>query len=132
MPKSEEYAETYWFPTPQKPGDETQHTPLQKRKLQELKVSQKLKELNRQDTQESLDQFSSNINYSLSTMDKQEFQAVEEIVGEFQVIIARHRFDISINTDFKVKLTPIDEIRAYSQSPPKSISTKENITVGLA
>ena len=31
MPKFGEPNETYWSPTPQEPGDETQHTPIQKR-----------------------------------------------------------------------------------------------------
>ena len=53
MPKPEEPNETCWFPTPQEPGDETQHTPIEKRTLQELVVLQKLEHLNPQDNQES-------------------------------------------------------------------------------
>ena len=50
----------------------------------------------------------------------------------FQDIFARHRFDIGINIDFKVKLTPIDESPAYSQSLPTKIDTKKDIPVELA
>ena len=36
MLRSEESNETYWFLTLQEPGDETQHTPIQKSMLEEL------------------------------------------------------------------------------------------------
>ena len=50
MPKSEETNETYWFATPQEPGDEAQHTPIQKRiTVQKLITLQKLEQLNPQD-----------------------------------------------------------------------------------
>ena len=49
LPRSEEFKETYWFPNPLEPGDETQHTPIQKRTLQELNTLEKLEQLNPQD-----------------------------------------------------------------------------------
>ena len=51
MPKSEKSIETYWFTTPQKPGNETQHTPIQKCILQELIALQKLEQLNSKNDQ---------------------------------------------------------------------------------
>ena len=49
MPKLEEYNETYWFPTSQETGDDTQYTLLEKRILHELIALQKLEQLNPQD-----------------------------------------------------------------------------------
>ena len=47
-------------------------------------------------------------------------------------IYARHRFDIDINQEFKVKLTPNDDRPAYSQSLPTPPKLKDDITVELA
>ena len=51
---------------------------------------------------------------------------------EFHDIFARHRFDIGINTEFKVQLTPLDNRPAYSQSLPAPINLKGDILVELA
>ena len=51
---------------------------------------------------------------------------------EFPDIFARHRFDIGMNEEFKVKLTPKDDSPAYSQSHPAPINLKEDILVELA
>ena len=51
---------------------------------------------------------------------------------EFQDTFARHRFDIGINTEFKVQLTPLDNRPAYSQSLPAPINFKDDILVELA
>ena len=58
----------------------------------------------------------------------------EEIarIEEFHDIFARHRFDIGMNEDFKVKLTPKDGSPAYSQSPSALINFKVDILVELA
>ena len=47
-------------------------------------------------------------------------------------IFPRHRFDIRINTEFKVQLTPLDNRPAYSQSLPAPINLKDDILVELA
>ena len=51
---------------------------------------------------------------------------------EFHDVFARHRFDIGINTEFKVQLTPLDNRPAYSQSHPAPINLKDDILVELA
>ena len=40
--------------------------------------------------------------------------------------------DIGFNTEFKVKLTPIDDEAVYSQSLPMPIHLKEDLIVELA
>ena len=47
-------------------------------------------------------------------------------------MFARHRMDIEMNTEFKVKLTPKDDKAVYSQSLPMPIHLKENLIVELA
>ena len=61
-----------------------------------------------------------------------EKQAVEDILVEYHDIFARHRMDIGINTEFKVKLTTKDDKAVYSQSLPMPIHLKEDLIVELA
>ena len=51
---------------------------------------------------------------------------------KFHDIFARHRFDIGINTEFKLQLTPLDNRPAYSQSLPAPINLRDDILVELA
>ena len=51
---------------------------------------------------------------------------------EFLDIFARHRFEIGINTELKVQLTPLDNRPAYSQSLPAPINLKDDILGELA
>ena len=51
---------------------------------------------------------------------------------DFHDIFARHRFDIGINTEFKVQLTPLDNRLAYSQSFPAPINLRDDILVELS
>ena len=57
---------------------------------------------------------------------------VEEILVEYHDIFARHRMDIGMNTEFKVKLTPKNDKPVYSQSLPMPIHVKEDVLVELA
>ena len=59
-------------------------------------------------------------------------QAVEDILVEYHDIFARHKMDIGMNTEFKVKLTPKDDKAVYSQSLPMLIHLKEDLIVELA
>ena len=61
-----------------------------------------------------------------------EFACIEDLVDEFHDIFARHRFDIGMNEEFKVKLTPKENSSAYSQSLPTPINLKEDNLVELA
>ena len=61
-----------------------------------------------------------------------EKEAVEDILVEYHDIFARHRMDIGMNTEFKVKLTPKDDKVVYSQSLPMPIHLKEDLNVELA
>ena len=48
--KPEDFKENYWFPTPEDPGDPRQHTPIQKRILEEILNLQEFGKLNPQKT----------------------------------------------------------------------------------
>ena len=130
--KPEDFKENDWFPTPEDPGDPQHHTPIQKRILSELINLQELEKLNPQDDPESRRQFLSNFDWTDSMLQPAEIARIEYLLVEFHDIFARHRFDIGMNEDFKVKLTPKDDSPAYSQSLPTPINLKEDILVEQA
>ena len=130
--KTDEVNETYWFPTPQNPGKEKEHTPIQTRILKELRELEQSEKLNPLEDADSRNQFRSNFDRTDSTLQPDAKQAVENLLVEFHDIFARHRFDIGINTEFKVQLTPLDNRPAYSQNLPAPINLKDDILVDLA
>ena len=127
--KNDEFNETYWFPTPQNPCNEKEHTPIQTRILNELRELEQLEKLNPSENTNSRNQFLSNFDWTDSTLQPEPKQAVENLLVEFHDIFARHRFDIGINTEFKVQLTPVDNRPAYSQSLPAPINLMDEILV---
>ena len=130
--KPEDFKENYWFPTPEDPGDPQHHTPIQKRILSDLINLQELEKLNPQDDPESRRQILSTFDWTDSMLQPAEIDRIEDLLVKFHDIFARHRFDIGMNEDFKVKLTPKDDSPAYSQSLPTPINLKEDICVELA
>ena len=125
-------SENYWFPTPENPGNPEEHTPIQKRILRELQARQDLETLDPTTDAESRAKFLENFDWKDSTLTPEEKEKIEELLVEFHDIFARHRFDIGMNEEFKVKLTPTDDSPAYSQSLPAPINLKEDILVELA
>ena len=130
--KPEDFKENYWFPTQEDPGDPQHYTPIQKRILSELINLQELEQLNPQDDPESRRQFLSNFDWTDSMLQPAEIARIEDLLVEFHDIFARHRFDIGMNENCKIKLTPKDDSPAYSQNLPTPINLKEDILVELA
>ena len=54
---SEQTEEKFWVPTPENPGDESEHTPIQQRILRELRDLQRLEELDPKQDEKSRSQF---------------------------------------------------------------------------
>ena len=99
----------YWFPNPENPGDEASHTPIQRRIFRELRNLEEIEKLNPQDNEESRPNFLSNFDRKDSMLQQNEIKQIEALLVEFHDIFARHRFDIGVNEEFTVKLTPKDE-----------------------
>ena len=130
--KNHEVNETYSFPTPQNPGNEKEHTPIQTRILNQLRELEQLEKLNPLENTNSRNQFLSNFDWLDSTLQPEAKQTVENLLQDFHDIFARHRFDIGINTEFKIQLTPLENRPAYIQSLPAPINLKDDILVELA
>ena len=85
------------------------HTPIQQRILKAIQNLQEMEKLKPQDDPESRKQFLANFDWAVSTLNPTEIAKIEELLVKFQDIFARHRFDIGMNENFKVELTPKDD-----------------------
>ena len=130
--KPDQQNNTFWFPTPKNPGNTKDHTPIQTRILTELRELQRREKLNPKDDIESRMEFLKRFDWTDTLLTETEKQAVEDIVVEDHDIFARHRMDVRMNTEFKVKLTPKVDRAFYSQSLPMPIHLKEDSIVELA
>ena len=126
--KPDQQTNTFWFPTPKNPGNTEEHTPIQIRILKELRELQQKEKLNPKDDNESRTDFLRRFDWTDTLLNENEEHAVEDILVEYHDIFARHRTDIGMNTEFKVRLTPQD----YSQNLPMPIHLKEDLIVELA
>ena len=128
----EQQDNTFWFPTPEIPGKPEDHTPIQTRILKELNELKDKEKPNPQESTESQNKFLKRFDWTDTLLTEIEKQAIEDILVEYHDIFARHRMDIGMNTEFKVKLTPKDNKAVYSQSLPMPIHLKEDLIVELA
>ena len=125
-------SENYWFPTPENAGNPRGTHAHPEKILRELQALQDLETLYPTKDEESRAKFLENIDWKDSTVTTEEKEKIEELQVEFHDIFAQHSFDIGMNEEFKVKLTPKDNSPAYSQSLPAPINLKEDILVELA
>ena len=130
--KPEQQDNTFWFPTPENAGKPEDHTPIQTRICKELNELKDKEKLNPQESIESQNKFLKRFDWTDTLLTEMEKQAIEDILVEYHDIFARHRMDIGMNTEFKVKLTPKDDKAVYSQSLPMLIHLTGDLLVKLA
>ena len=58
-----------------------------------------------------------------------EKQAVDKILVEYHDIFARHKMDIGMNMEFKMRLTTKDDKAVYSQNLPMLVHLKDDLIV---
>ena len=130
--KPDQQTNTFWFPSPENPGNSNEHTPIQTRILKELCELQQKEKLNPKDGTESRIEFLKRFDWTDTLLTEPEKQAVEDILVEHHDIFARRRMDIGMNTEFKVRLTRKDDKAVCSQSLPMPIHLKGDLFVELA
>ena len=130
--KPDQQTNTFWFPTPKNPGNTEEHTPIQTRILKKLRELQQKEKLNPKDDNESRIEFLKRFDWTDTLLNENEKHAVEDILLEYHDIFARHRMDIGMNTECRVRLTPKDDKAVYSQNLPMPIYLKEDLIVELA
>ena len=127
--KPEQQDNTFWFPTPENPGKPEDHPPIQTRNLNELNELKDKEKLNPQESTEFLNKILKRFDWTDTLLTETEKQAIENLPVEYNDIFARHRMDIGMNTECKVKLTPKGDKAVYSQGLPMSIQLKEDLFV---
>ena len=130
--KPDQQNNTFWFPTPENPDNTEDHTSIQTRILEELRELKQKEQLNPKDDNESRIEFLEGIDWTDTLLTETEKQAVENFVVEHNDIFARHRMDIGMNTEIKVRLTPKDDKAVYNQNLPMLIHLKEDLFDELA
>ena len=128
----EQQDNTFWFPTPEKPGKPEDHTPIQTRILNELNELKDKEILNPEESTESRNKFLKRFDWTDTLLTETDKQAIEDILVDYHAIFARHRMDNGMNNKFKVKLTPKDNKAVYNQLLPMPIHLKEDLIVELA
>ena len=93
---------------------------------------QQKEKLNPKDDNESRIEFLKRFDWTDTLLNRNEKHAVEDILIEYHGIFARHRMDIGMNKEFKVRLTPKDDKAVSGQSLPMPIHLKEDLIVELA
>ena len=130
---NEQNDETLWFPTPENPGNEDEHTPKQRRILKEIRELIKKEQLDPTKDPESRKEFLDVFKWEGSQIEGNDKKHLEHTIVEYNDTFARHRLDIGINNSLKVKLTPRDERRPiYTLSLSVPINLKEDLPVELA
>ena len=124
--KPKQQHNTFWFPTPENPGKPEDHTPIQRRILTELNELKDMEKLNPQEGTKSRNKCLKRFIWIDTLLTETEKQANEAILNDYHDIFARHRMDIGMNMEFKVKLTPKDDKVVYSQRLLMPIHLKED------
>ena len=127
--KSNQQNNTLWFPIPEGPGKIKDLTPIQTRILKELQQKDKLTQ---KDDAKSQMEFLKGFDWTDTLLGETEKQAVEDVLVDYHDIFARHRMDIGMTTEFKVKLTPKEDRAVYRQNLPMPIHLKVDSIVELA
>ena len=130
--KPEQQDNTFWFPTPESPGKPEDYTPIQTRILKDLNELKDKEKLNPQEGTESRNKILKRFDWTDTLLTEVEKQANEDNLVDYHDIFARHRMDIGMNTEVRVKLFPKDNKVVYSQSLPMTIHLKEDLIVELA
>ena len=130
--KPEQQNNIFWLPTPKKPGQVEDHTPIQTRILQQLRELHEKEKRNLKDDVESRMTFLKQFDWTETLLTETEKHAVENIQVEYHDKFARHGVDIGMNTEFKVRLTPKDDKAVYRQNLPMPIHLKEDLIFELA
>ena len=130
--KTEQQTNTFWFRKSENPGTLEDHTPIQTRILKQLNELKDKEKLNPQESTKSRNKFLKRFDWTDTLPTGTEKQATEDVLVDYHDIIARHRMDIGMNTEFMVKLTSKNEKTVYSQNLPMPIHLKEDPIFELA
>ena len=127
----EQNDENLWFPTPESPGNEKEHTPKPQRILRGIREHIKKEKLYPTKDQKSRKTLLDMFQCESSKIEENDKKQLKKTIVEYSNIFALHRLDMTgINNSFKVKLTSKDERPIYTQSLPVTMNLKKNSRIG--
>ena len=121
-----------WYPTPETRDDPSKLNKIEKRIYEEIIKLKEQEKLDPTTGEEQRHEFLANFQWEQSILSPHEKQQVEALLVKYHDIFARHRLDIGINTEFKIKLTPKHDEPVYAQSLPTPTNLKDDLLVELA
>ena len=127
-----EMKSTKWYPTPETCSEPDKLNQIERRIFDEIVALRELEKLDPARSHDERVKFLQNFKWDESLLSPSQQAQVEELLVKYNSIFARHRLDIGMNTDFKVKLTPQHEEPVYSQSLPTPTNLKDDLLVELA
>ena len=130
--KPQQQNKFFRFPTIENPEKAEDHTPKQTRIHKEFFELKNKEKLNPQECTEYRNEFFRWFDWTDTVLTRSEKNTIEDNLVDYHDTLARHRMDIGINREFKVKLIPKDDKVLYSQSLSLPIHLKEDLRVELA
>ena len=121
-----------WYPTPETCDDPDKLDEIEKRIYDEIIQLREAEKLNPTCDNEQRQAFLKIFCWGDSILTEHEQQRIEALLVKYHTIFARHRLDIGINSDFKIKLTPKHDDLVYAQSLPTPTNSKDDLLVELA
>ena len=121
-----------WYPTPETCDDPSKLNRIERRIYDEITKLREEEKLDPTADDKQRKEFLANFKWENSILNEHERQQIENLLVKYNNVFARHRLDIGINTDFKIKLTPKHDEPVYAQSLPTPTNLKDDLLVELA
>ena len=126
-----QHPQKLWFPTPETCKDPSRLNKIERRIYDSLCDFKLKQELDPKRSEQERLEFFTKFNWSQNNFSENEKRKMEDLV-EFHDIFARHRFDVGLNTSFKAKLTPENNMPIYAPNPQTPVHLREDLLVELA
>ena len=104
---------------------------VEKRIYDEWSILQELEQIDPQTNQSYRTGFLQTFNWKDSVLNEAHKQQVEKLLVEFSDIFAKHRFDVSYNSEITMKLTPEHDQPVYTQNPQHPFIYAKNYELNL-
>ena len=121
-----------WYPTPETCDDPSKLNRIERRFYDEIIELREEEKLDPTADDQQRKEFLANFKWENSILEERERQQIENLLVKYNNVFARHRLEIGINTDFKIKLTPKYDEPVYAQSLPTPTNLKNDLLVDLA
>ena len=121
-----------WYRTPETCDDPSKLNRTERRIYDEITKLREEEKLDPTADDQQRKKFLAKFQWENSILDERERQQIENLLVKYNNVFARHRLDIGINTDFKIKLTLKHDEPVYAQSLPTPTNLKDDLLVELA